>query len=132
LSGLPTNHPYSIGHQLLKKREIADLVLKRHEKRIEKLEITADYILGGIRETIERCRQVEPVLDKQGNQTGEYRFDAHAALKGYELLGRNKKLFTDKIEHKIESETADRSDEEIKFFADHGCWPGEMEGTGRA
>lgn len=82
---------------------------KKHEKTLEKLEITREYVLGGIKSTIERCRQAEPVLDKKGNQVyteteeGEealaYTFQSLGALKGYELLGKHLKLFTDKVEH---------------------------------
>ena len=34
--------------------------------------------------------------DREGDETGEFRFDANAVLKGCELLGRNLELFTDK------------------------------------
>jgi hypothetical protein len=36
--------------------------------REQRTEITQDYVLTTIRETIERCRQVHPVLDRKGEQ----------------------------------------------------------------
>lgn len=65
----------------------------------EKAGITAEYVLGTIKSTIERCIQAEAVKDRDGNPTGEYRFDATAVLKGSELLGKHLKLFTDKVDH---------------------------------
>jgi len=69
--------------------------MKEREKRTE---ISQDYVLRGIKELIERCIQAEPVRGKEGNETGEYRFEAFAALKGYELLGKHLKMFTEKSE----------------------------------
>ena len=82
--------------------ELRGELRKRHE-------ITIDYVLSTIQETVERCRQAEPVLDRKGNPVyvttpeGElvpaYTFDSQAVLKGAELLGKHLKLFTDKVDH---------------------------------
>ncbi|MGY2438571.1 terminase small subunit [Pseudomonas sp. SDO52101_S400] len=76
--------------------------------REERTAITQDYVLFGIVEVIERCRQVSPVLDRSGEQifvetpTGSiapaYAFDAKNVLKGFELLGKHLKLFTERHE----------------------------------
>lgn len=66
--------------------------------RAKRTEITADYVLEVIRDTVERCRQAEPVKDKEGKPTGEYKFDANAVLKGAELLGKHLAMFKDKVE----------------------------------
>jgi phage terminase small subunit len=87
-----------IGCENLTKPNIAAEIAKRQEKLADKLEITAEYVLGGIKNLVERCIQAEPVLDREGNETGEYKFEAFAALKGYELLGKHKKLFIDRKE----------------------------------
>lgn len=67
-------------------------------KRAERVEVTQDYVLRTIVDTIERCKQAEPVRGKDGEETGEYKFDSSAVLKGAELLGKHLKLFTDKTE----------------------------------
>jgi len=76
------------------KEYIQDLM----DKRSEKTEINADYVLSTIKETIDRCRQAAPVYDDEGNQTGEFVFKENGVLKGCELLGKHLKLFTDKVE----------------------------------
>lgn len=69
------------------------------DKASAKAGTDAAYVLSTIRETVERCKQAEPVRDKDGEPTGEFRFDAASVLKGCELLGKYHKLFTDKVEH---------------------------------
>jgi len=84
--------------QLLRKTWVREAIQAEMEKRSQRTEITADYVLTTIRNTVERCAQAEPVLDREGNPTGEYRFDSTAVLRGAELLGKHLKLFTDRTE----------------------------------
>ncbi len=85
--------------QLLSNPKVAKVVKTALDKRSEDLDIDAKYVLTTIRDTIDRCSQAVPVRDKEGGETGEYRFDAGAVLKGAELLGKHLKMFTDKVEH---------------------------------
>lgn len=90
-----------IGEQNLKKLEIAEAIQEGMNNRAKKIEITSDYVLTTIVNTIERCQQAEPVMEKVDGElrpTGEYKFDSNAVLKGAELLGKHLKLFTDKVE----------------------------------
>ena len=96
-AGYSEKTAYSIGHENLKKPEIAAAITKAFSARANKVEVTADYVFSTIIDTIERCK-------KDGNETGEYVFNAAATLKGAELLGKHLKLFTDKVEHSGEVE----------------------------
>lgn len=73
-------------------RRIRELRVER-EKRVS---VTADYVLISIVDTMERCKQAEPVLDKDGLPTGEFKFDSGAVLKGAELLGKHLAMWTDR------------------------------------
>jgi len=86
-------------HTLLRTPKVAIEIQKRMDDRAKRVEVTQDYVLRTIVDTIERCKQAEPVRDREGEETGEYKFDASAVLKGAELLGKHLKLFTDKQEH---------------------------------
>lgn len=88
----------SIGEENLKKPEIAAAIQAAMDKRAQDTGIDANYVLNGIVEIIERCKQAVPVLDHEGEPTGEYKFESGSVLRGYELLGKHLKLFTDRIE----------------------------------
>lgn len=95
--------------RLLSNAKVAATVQAAMDKRAERTEITADYVLESIVSTMERCKQVEPIFDRKGDPVlvetpdGEmaraYTFNAAGVLKGAELLGKHLKLFTDKVEH---------------------------------
>lgn len=100
------------GSRLLTNVDIQAEIATKVNKRMEKAELSAEYVLEGIREVVERCKQAEPVLDKEGTPTGEYRFDATNSLKGYELLGKHLKLWIEKHEHNVKS-TTELTDEQL-------------------
>lgn len=86
-----------IGAQLLGKTWVAERVQALKQERAQATQITAAYVLTTIVETIERCKQAEPVKNKEGEPTGEYKFDSGAVLKGAELLGKHLGIFTEKL-----------------------------------
>lgn len=83
--------------QLLAKLSIKEYVQSLMDERAKRVDITADYVLNTIQEVTERCKQGVPVL-VDGQETGEWKFEPNAVLKGCELLGKHLKLFTDKQE----------------------------------
>lgn len=97
---------------LLRNPKVQEAVQAAIRKRQERVELSQDYVIRTILDTIERCRQARPVFDKKGEpvfvMVGEdenkrlapaYTFEASAVLKGTELLGRHLKMFTDKFSH---------------------------------
>ena len=96
----------SQGQRLLTFADVKTRIDEARSEQLKRVQITADYVLTKIRDTVERCSQEEPVLDKEGNATGEYKFESFAVLKGCELLGKHLKLFTDKLEISDQSESA--------------------------
>ena len=90
-----------IGYELVHKKPVVVVAIQAAmDKRAAKVEVSAEYVLSGIKGVVERCMQAEPVLDKDGNPTGEWAFQAGHALKGYELLGKHIRLFSDVVEIK--------------------------------
>lgn len=89
--------------RLLANVSVAAAVKEEIENRMKRVDISADYVLNTIVETVERCKQeIEPIYEGTGDNkrfTGEFRFDSTAVLKGAELLGRHLKLWTDKVEN---------------------------------
>ena len=95
-----------MGTENLAKPVLAAAIQKAMAERAKRTEIDADYVLNSIRETMERCKQAEPVRYQNGDPVmidtpdGEivpaYKFDSTAVLKGAELLGRHLAMFTDR------------------------------------
>lgn len=80
--------------RLLANVKVSEAVQDAMNERAKRVEIDADYVLSGIKEIVERCKG-----------DGED-FNPNAALKGKELLGKHLKLFTDKIEHTVDTDLA--------------------------
>jgi len=95
--------------RLLSNAKVSSAIQERMNRRSERTQIDADFVLNGIAHNIARCEQGAPVLDRNGDPVmtktpdGElapaWRYDATNALKGYELLGKHLKMFTDKVDH---------------------------------
>jgi phage terminase small subunit len=84
--------------RLLSNVLVSTAIAKKTERRLAKLEVTADYVLKTIVSTIERCGQAEQVMFRGVPVDGAYTFDATNVLKGAELLGKYLKMFTDRVE----------------------------------
>ena len=78
-----------IGHENLRKPNIAHAIQCEMEERSKRTEISADYVLKSIKRIAEAAEEA-----------AEY----NAALKGHELIGKHLKLFTDKTEVKHEGD----------------------------
>lgn len=101
-----------VGFENLRKPKIANAIQERMNYRSQRTQIDADFVLHGIAKNIKRCEQAEPVTDRNGDpvmvetEDGSvapaFKYDATNALKGYELLGKHLKLFTDKVDHSSE------------------------------
>jgi len=55
--------------------------------------ISVQYVLETVQETIQRCAQKVPVLDRKGKPTGSWQFDSGGVLKGCELLGKHLRMW---------------------------------------
>ena len=84
------------------------------QDRIKRTKIDADWVLNQAVKLHNRCMQGEPVLDRDGNETGEWKFEHAGANKSLELIGKhvNVQAFTEKqvseITHKVDETLAER------------------------
>jgi len=107
-AGYSEDSARQIASTMLSKHNIQDAIQAEMDKRANRTEVTQDYVLNTIVNTIEKCQQAEPVIRANGdpvlieNEAGDvvpaYTFQANSVLKGCELLGKHLKIFTDKTE----------------------------------
>ncbi|MFU8927766.1 terminase small subunit [Acinetobacter puyangensis] len=113
-AGYSAKTAYSIGEQNLKKLEIAKAIEDGERELAKRAQVSQEYVVKTIVKTIERSMQSEAVTDRDGipvcaeDADGEwrpvYKFDAFAALKGAELLGKHLGMFKERIEHSNDPE----------------------------
>lgn len=58
--------------------------------------ISCEYVLNGLKTNLERSMRAYPVLNKDGEPTGEYVYDGAAANKALELMGKYLKMWDDR------------------------------------
>ncbi len=97
-------HPTTQGPRLLENVGVMKAIAAAQAKRSGRVEVSQDYVITSIVETMERCKQASPVLDRGGNHvmvetpSGEmapaFTFNAKDVLKGAELLGRHLGMFS--------------------------------------
>lgn len=108
-AGYSKKTAHVIGHETLKKPEVAAALNAARVKASEKAELSVGWVLDRLRTVADRCMQSEPVLDKRGEAvmvetpTGElapaFTFQAAPANRSLELLGKHLGMFPDKVEH---------------------------------
>lgn len=74
------------------------------------------WVIERLMSVVDRCMQAEPVKDRDGNETGEYKFDSSGANRALQLLGAELGMFTPKTE-KPGDEYANLSDEDLARLA---------------
>ena len=120
-------HPNKQGPRMLVNVGIAKAIASAQARRSERTEVTQDYVLAAIKDTIERCKQAVPVKYQNGNPVmvetpgGDlapaYKFEANAVLKGAELLGRHLAMFTDKAVVDLNHGLQEMTDGELEAHA---------------
>ncbi len=96
------------GSRLLSNAKVASRISELKAQRVERTEITADYVLSGLKEVAERCLQRKPVMewdysekclvqktttDEAGKEVGVWEFDSAGANRAFELLGKHVGVF---------------------------------------
>lgn len=87
-----------IGCENLTKPHIIARIRELEADRMARTRITQDRVAVMLMQNAERAMCAEPVLNAEGKPTGEYRYEANAANKALELLGKTKGMFLERKE----------------------------------
>ncbi|MCC7273695.1 MAG: terminase small subunit, partial [Alphaproteobacteria bacterium] len=68
--------------------------------------VSREWVLARLRENVERAMQAVPVI-RDGEPTGEYRYDGAVANRGLELLGKELGMFHERVEATINLDLED-------------------------
>lgn len=79
---------------------------------IIKTGLDREWVISRLMSVVDRCMQSEPVLDKEGAPTGEYRFDSTGANQALRMLGDTMGMFKP-AEKKPGDDYAELSDDDI-------------------
>lgn len=83
----------SYASQLLDNDEVIEYISAKQKRIANKLDYTLERVLKNFSDTYDRCMQAEPVLDFEGNPTGEWKFDASNANRANENIGKHLGFF---------------------------------------
>ena len=79
----------AIANELLTKLDIQGYICELKNKRSERVKYSQDELMRDILEVKNRCLQANPVLDKDGNETGIWKFDSNGANKALDMLAKH-------------------------------------------
>jgi hypothetical protein len=122
------------GHRLRTRGDvqtrISDLLRTRErvaekgmELAVAQTALTKTWVLEKLRLNAERALQARPVLDKDGNPTGQYRYEGAVANLALELLGRSMGMFIERSEQGKPGDFSHLSDEERDAQLSQGARP---------
>lgn len=102
-------------NKLMKREDVQDLIATLREQvsadMAQKYAISRESIVRDLVDIQRRCMQAEQITDREGNPTGEWKFDSAGAIKATELLGKELGMFVQRVKH--EHSLADLSDEAL-------------------
>lgn len=89
------------GNRLLKRPRISVILESSNQKVIDTAAsyagIDKAYIMESLNKNLQRAMQAEPVLDREGNETGEYVYQGNVVNRAAELMGKEIGMFVNRI-----------------------------------
>ena len=76
---------------------VAQLTEAVAERAIEKCALDRAWVLAGLKDIHGRAIQAVPVLDRDGAETGLFKYDAASAIKTLELIGKELGMFKEQV-----------------------------------
>ena len=87
-----------MGTENLSKPVIQAAIQEAFQARSDRTNATQDWVLERLEENVERAMGRVPVLDREGNETGEWTYQGSVANRSLELLGKHLGMFPNRTE----------------------------------
>ena len=78
-------------------QSILDRVTELQGRVAEGVVLTRQWVIERLIENAERALQSRPVMDSEGKETGEYRYEGSVANRALELLGKEQGMFVERV-----------------------------------
>lgn len=107
--------------RLLASAGVAARVSELQQARSARTGITQDWVLARLQENVKRSMAAVPVLDAQGQPTGEYRYDGAVANGALKLLGQHLGMFVERgvFDHRFIAEVPAKSPDGTTWAQQH-------------
>lgn len=101
------------GHKLAQSPAVQAYIDQLQEEQDHRTKITDDYILYKLQDVVENSTEIAPLMVKKRDENdkiyyekeeGHQMVDAGAACRALELLGKNRKMFVDRVEKETKSD----------------------------
>lgn len=97
-AGYSADSAGTIGHENIKKHEIASRIRELMKERSSQTLVDAYFVINSLIKNVDKCQQAEPVLrwnpdTRQMEPSGEWQFDSQGANRALELLGKHLGVF---------------------------------------
>lgn len=83
---------------MLSDAKVSAVVAEKQAAVAQKVGITQEWVLTRLKENADRAMQAEPVVDREGNRTGEYRYEGSVANRALELIGKHHGMFVERVD----------------------------------
>lgn len=87
-----------IGWENLQKPEIQAYMEVRRKEIADAAVISAEWVIQKLTEVVSKSSQGEPVLDREGYPTGEWKYDSMGVNKALDLIGKHLGMYTTKVD----------------------------------
>jgi phage terminase small subunit len=77
------------GARLLVNVNISEEIKRLKAERVDRIHLDNGWVVKRLIQITNRCMQAEEIKDKEGEPTGIYKFDASAAVRAVELIGKH-------------------------------------------
>ena len=92
---------------MLRNAEVAARIKELQYAKAEKVVLSRAWVLEELRQNYERAMQADPVLDREGNETGKFTYAGTVAVRSLELIGKELGMFlATQLERSIAAECA--------------------------